>query len=299
MNPKKVVTIVGCCLAILIIPLIIIAVIFFGNNSDYVKPNENTNINASTIDQIKTEEQFEIEHKELQKKIKEVYGTKKYSPVKPFKFEDEGEIKEIYDILYYCEKFPSQELSQLKGNDILYKKDIYEFKENINKYNKNLLTEEQTKEGVTYLQEFFTFDLKGYNTVKEDMHNTNFYLFNSDENSKNLFISSCQFENEKEYYQACYDALLEMCKLCPEKDIASVITNSSYLSSFETVELAAKQGDYRPFFDALMNNLCAFTYTDENGIFYRVETDKLYVNDDDIEDHAFIITTLIDLSQTK
>ena len=169
---------------------------------------------------------------------------------------------------------------------------------NIEDFNKPIYTEEEIKEfrenygGHPYGREYFDLNLPGYDYKKNDEYQHSFYNYTMYDNTKEMFLVSTYFASEEEFYQACYDVLLEIMKTKP-KDIAlsDCLVPKVSDACIDNLELSIEEGDYSLLFDAIMNQTFAFIYTDDNGIWYRIEYADYMLQEDGSRNTILTITS--------
>lgn len=287
MNKKKALIIIG---SIVVVVAIVLSIFLIGGKNEEVS-SPDTPTSTATPDEAQTEKEYE----ELKEKVKDIY---EYVPIAPYSFDVEGEHHEVKDLTAFFTVFPSKNLQNKEGNAILYKEELYELKENIKDFNKPIFTDKEVKEcldnGGYYpeIQNYFEIDVPGYNFKQSDEYKDSFYNHTMYENSKNIYLISSDFASEDEYYQACYDVLLEIMNSRP-KDISIMDCMVPMVSDacIDNLELSVEKGDYSLLFDAIMNETFAFIYTDENGIWNRIEYTDYRLQEDGSRNYALCITS--------
>ena len=280
MNKKKIAIIFG---AVIVVAIIIVSICLVGGqsgnpNATYDTATPDGIVSLSSDDEAKREKEYE----ELKEKVKDIYD---YEPVRPFSFSVDGEQHDVKDAIAFFNYFPSQTIKNKEGNEIKYKDELYEVKNNLKDFNHNIFTEEdmkQAKDEGHYPEKnkYFSVEFQGYNYTDDD-YKDSFYEYRMYENSKHIALVSNEFSSKEEYYQACYDVILEMIKNRPKNlSIMDCMVSEVDDVCTDSIEESVKNGDYSILFDALMNQTFAFIYTDENGIWYRVEFSDYRLSDD-------------------
>jgi hypothetical protein len=208
MNKKKSLMIIGKSVIIIGVIVVVVAlcICFGGKNNDISNPEEPT---TSTVD----DAQLQKEYEELKERVKDIYN---YVPVAPYSFEVDGEKHQVTDLTNFFTIFPSKTISNKKGNEILYQEELYEVKNNVDDFNESIFTEKEVKdyfdnEGVyPEKRKYFDIEIPGYNYQKTDEYQHSFYDYTMYENSKTILLVSSHFASEDEFYQACYDVILEI-----------------------------------------------------------------------------------------
>lgn len=286
-NNKVLYIIIGVLVAIAIAVLCIVLI-----------PNDNSNTNdpttsttptdTTTPTQPETEEDVMKEYDELKNKLKDIYP---FVPEEPFKYSDDIN-KDVFvkDITNTFEIFPSTQITNKDGNEVLYKEEIYEITNNVSEFdhllldsNKPKLNEETNEWEFPFKSKMFNIDLSNYNYTDDEYPDSHYYYMVY-KNIKNMVIVSNQFATEAEYYQACYDVMMEFLKMLEGKDLKPYLASTVSYYSVSMMYEAIDAGNYDVLFDAIMNQKICMVYVDENQVYHKIEvTDKDANYDGEVE----------------
>jgi hypothetical protein len=278
-DKKKLLAIIG---GVVVVAVVILCICLIPGNKE----------NPSDVD-VNNEKTLQEEFEELKDKVKDIYDVE---PTPSFVYDDGSQKHVVKDVVHLYEYFPSKDVQNKNTEGSVLEEEIMEIANNIDDFNKLKLGEDAkpiiSDGGVEYPYQWINFvpNLEGYNYKEKEGYATSNYLFNMYSNAKNIALVEQNFGSKAEFYQACYDVLIEYINMVPEEDLKKSFAPLVSYYTFDTVYEAIEEGDYSVLFDGIMNHRIAFVYIDEEGVFYRLEKSTWDYDMDGTEDDTLNVT---------
>ena len=282
-DKKKLIAIIGGVVVVAIIVLCICLI----PGKDGNKPSDG-NPSTEQVDEKALQEEFE----KLKDKVKDIYEVE---PTPSFVYDDAGEKHVVKDVVNLYEYFPSKDVKNKETTGSVLKEEIGEIASKLEHFDHLLLEDPKPimgEHGVEYPYQWVNFvpKMDGYNYKEKEDYATSNYLFNMYANQKNIALVEKNFGSKEEFYQACYDVLVEYIKMVPKEDLRKSFAPLVSYFTFDTIYKAVDNGDYSVLFDGIMNHQVAFVYVDDAGVFYRLEKSMWDYDMDGTEDDTLNVT---------
>lgn len=281
-DKKKLIAIIGGIVVVAIIVLCICLIPKDGGNTPGGTPSvEQTN-----------EKELQEEFDKLKDKVKDIYEVE---PTPSFVYDDGSEKHVVKDVLHLYEYFPSKDVKNKETTGSVLKEEVNEIAENLEEFDHLLLEDPKPisgEHGIEYPYNWINFvpKMDGYNYKEKEGYATSNYLFNMHSNQKTIALVEQNFGSKEEFYQACYDILVEYINKVPKEDLRKSFAPLVSYYTFDTIYKAVDNGDYSVLFDGIMNHRIAFVYIDEAGVFYRLEKSSWDYDGDGVKDDTLNIT---------